>query len=144
MRNNLPTTAVHDLIQHEREGDLLIATHGRSIYKFPATIVSLLTDSIQTDVESHLFDLPKVKYGYRMELKGYYSLNEKQDVKIEILDKDKNVIKTILEKELSKGVHSFFWGGKKDKSKSRWDIVKKGTYYVSIESDGDEIIRKIN
>jgi len=30
--NNLPTTAVHDLIVHPRENELVIGTHGRSVF----------------------------------------------------------------------------------------------------------------
>jgi photosystem II stability/assembly factor-like uncharacterized protein len=32
INNNLPTVAVHDLIIHPRDGDLIAATHGRSIW----------------------------------------------------------------------------------------------------------------
>ena len=32
LRANLPTVPVHDLVVHPRESDLVIATHGRSIY----------------------------------------------------------------------------------------------------------------
>jgi len=32
LRANLPTIPVHDLVVHPRESDLVIATHGRSIY----------------------------------------------------------------------------------------------------------------
>ena len=30
--NNLPTVAVHDLFIHPRDGDLVIGTHGRSVF----------------------------------------------------------------------------------------------------------------
>jgi hypothetical protein len=32
MRNGLPTTAVHDLVIHPRENDLIVGTHGRGIF----------------------------------------------------------------------------------------------------------------
>lgn len=32
MRSNLPTVAIHDLVIHPREGDLIAGTHGRSIW----------------------------------------------------------------------------------------------------------------
>jgi photosystem II stability/assembly factor-like uncharacterized protein len=32
MKSNLPTVAIHDLVIHPREGDLIIGTHGRSIW----------------------------------------------------------------------------------------------------------------
>jgi len=30
--NELPTTAVHDMVVHPREDELVIGTHGRSVY----------------------------------------------------------------------------------------------------------------
>jgi photosystem II stability/assembly factor-like uncharacterized protein len=32
MRNNLPTIAVHDLVVHPRENDLVVGTHGRGVF----------------------------------------------------------------------------------------------------------------
>ena len=32
IQNNLPRTPIHDIVIHEREGDLVIATHGRSFW----------------------------------------------------------------------------------------------------------------
>lgn len=61
MTNGLPTTPVHDLIVHPRENDLVIGTHGRSIYI--ANIEHLqqisLTDSL-LEKELHIFPLKPI------------------------------------------------------------------------------------
>jgi hypothetical protein len=51
----LPTVAVHDLIVHPREGDVIAATHGRSVWILDdVTPLQQLTESVRaTDV--HLF-----------------------------------------------------------------------------------------
>jgi len=52
----LPTVAVHDLIVHPRDGDLIAATHGRSVWILDdVTPLQQLTDDVQ-DSDVHLFD----------------------------------------------------------------------------------------
>ena len=52
----LPTVAVHDLIVHPREGDLIAATHGRSIWILDdITPLQQLTPEVRAS-ELHLFD----------------------------------------------------------------------------------------
>lgn len=48
---DFPTVAVHDLVIHPREGDLLIATHGRAIYTMDVNGLEAMTsDSRDKDV----------------------------------------------------------------------------------------------
>jgi photosystem II stability/assembly factor-like uncharacterized protein len=46
MNGGLPRVAVHDLVVHERENELVLGTHGRSIYIAKLKEVQQLTDSI--------------------------------------------------------------------------------------------------
>ncbi|WGK65652.1 glycosyl hydrolase [Croceiramulus getboli] len=59
--NGLPAVAVHDLVVQQREADLLVGTHGRSIYK--ADLEAL--QQLDTKKELQLFDLDKVRYSVR-------------------------------------------------------------------------------
>jgi photosystem II stability/assembly factor-like uncharacterized protein len=44
---NLPNVAVHDILVHPRENDLILATHGRSIWIFDdATVIQQMTAQI--------------------------------------------------------------------------------------------------
>ncbi|MDP2955717.1 MAG: hypothetical protein Q8N53_04795 [Longimicrobiales bacterium] len=55
LMNGLPTVAVHDLIIHPREGDLIAATHGRSIWILDdITALQQLDDAVLTS-DVHLF-----------------------------------------------------------------------------------------
>jgi hypothetical protein len=55
LNNNMPTVAVHDLMIHPRDGDLIAATHGRGIWIMDdVTPLQQLTDAIKTS-EAHLF-----------------------------------------------------------------------------------------
>jgi photosystem II stability/assembly factor-like uncharacterized protein len=39
LSNNLPTTPVHDLVVHPRDGEIVIGTHGRSVWVADLTAV---------------------------------------------------------------------------------------------------------
>ncbi|MGD2068449.1 MAG: hypothetical protein PVI57_07165, partial [Gemmatimonadota bacterium] len=55
----LPTVAVHDLVIHPREGDVIAATHGRSVWILDdVTPLQQLTDAVRASTV-HVFD-PKV------------------------------------------------------------------------------------
>ncbi len=55
LMNGLPTVAIHDLVIHPRDGDLVAATHGRSVWILDdiAPLQQLTEDVLQSDV--HLF-----------------------------------------------------------------------------------------
>ena len=60
-KSGLTTAAVHDIVIQEKENDLLIGTHGRSIYKTNLkNIQSLNSDVINKSV--NLFGIEPIKY----------------------------------------------------------------------------------
>ena len=62
--NGLPSVAVHDMVVHETTGDLLIGTHGRSIYK---TNIKLLqqTNLFEGEDSITIFNLEKIHHSSR-------------------------------------------------------------------------------
>jgi photosystem II stability/assembly factor-like uncharacterized protein len=61
-KNGLPTVAVHDLVVHPRDRELVVATHGRGIYLMDVAPLQELTPAILAE-DVHLFDLkPAVAY----------------------------------------------------------------------------------
>jgi photosystem II stability/assembly factor-like uncharacterized protein len=65
LRNGLPTVSVHDLVIHPRDRDLVIGTHGRSIYIMDvAPLEELTPDTLASPY--HLFDVkPVTAFRYR-------------------------------------------------------------------------------
>jgi len=61
MNNGIPAVPVHDLVVQEREKDLIVATHGRSLYKVDLSEIQLLSETLM-DKGIHLFKLSSVKY----------------------------------------------------------------------------------
>ncbi|SIT93695.1 VPS10 domain-containing protein [Pontibacter indicus] len=64
MRNGMPAVAVHDLVVHPRENDLVVGTHGRSIYIANVEQLQQLTPEIQNQ-KLHLFAFNPVQYSPR-------------------------------------------------------------------------------
>ncbi|WP_051554851.1 WD40/YVTN/BNR-like repeat-containing protein [Maribacter antarcticus] len=64
MENNMPTIAVHDLVIHPRENDLIVGTHGRSIFIADISPLQELTPEVLNE-EVHLFDI-EAKVQWRM------------------------------------------------------------------------------
>ena len=124
---NMPTVPVHDLIQHPREMDLLAATHGRSIYKINADIISQYADSIYQK-RAFIFQIDDMKHSYKMKKDFYFAINKDSKVRAEIINSKKKIIKQYDLGKLKKGYHQVYWDGLKKDPRNRWDIVKAGSY----------------
>lgn len=62
LRGNMPTQPVHDLIIHQRENDLVVATHGRGIFITDISWLQEITPEV-LNRELHLFSVePKIKW----------------------------------------------------------------------------------
>jgi photosystem II stability/assembly factor-like uncharacterized protein len=55
--SGMPNVAVHDLVIQTKTNELIVGTHGRSIYKVDISKLQVLTDSI-TSKSLHLFKIP--------------------------------------------------------------------------------------
>jgi hypothetical protein len=128
---NLPTAAVHDILIHPRENDIILGTHGRSIWIFDD--VSFLQE-ISSDVlrkPAHLFAVrpttrfttkptrygigdkvfrgPNPSYG---SLITYYlkeKLDKEAEIKLEILDKSGKVIRELKNFPREAGLNRIAW-----------------------------------
>jgi photosystem II stability/assembly factor-like uncharacterized protein len=128
---NLPSVAVHDIIVHPRDNDIILATHGRSIYILDdATPIQQLTPSVARE-DVHLFDVrPALRYTTRMSRYGVgdkafagqnppygalisYYLKAKPDdktrPKIQILDAAGKVVSEIENIAKEKGLNRVNW-----------------------------------
>lgn len=56
LKSGLPTVAVYDMVIHPRDNDLVIGTHGRSIYVLDIGPLQELTQPVLTST-AHLFDI---------------------------------------------------------------------------------------
>lgn len=101
--NGIPKVAIHDLVIQEREKDLIIGTHGRSIYK--ANIAPLQQHNTVKNKTIALFEIPETKHSSRWgsswsqfsdpfepKIDVAYFISNTSDVKLEVLADEKNVL----------------------------------------------------
>ncbi len=130
LKMNLPTVPVDDIAIHPRENDLILGTHGRSIWVLDDIAPLEQLDAKVLAAELHLFDVrPAVAwriYGHKGNtghkfflapnppygaLINYYlkaKLDEKAKVKISILDKDGKVVRE-LDGKKEAGINRVNW-----------------------------------
>jgi photosystem II stability/assembly factor-like uncharacterized protein len=128
---NMPNVAVHDIVVHPRENDLIVATHGRSIWILDdATPIQRMTATIANS-NVHLFPVrpglrfasfftrygigdkvftgPNPSYGA---LITYYlkdKLDEKATFKIEIRDESGKLVQELTTPSREKGLNRVAW-----------------------------------
>lgn len=94
MNKQLPAVAIHDLIVHPRDHQLVVGTHGRSLFIADVTALQQLTPELMAK-KLHLFDIGKGKSRANYGKQSWFSKNEasfefpiyvsqKGDVSIEI------------------------------------------------------------
>jgi hypothetical protein len=128
---NLPNVSIHDIVVHPRENDLILATHGRSIWIFDdATVIQQMTQQI-LDSNTHLFSVrPALRYASRFTRYGigdkvftgpnppngalitYYlkeKLDDKATFKVQIFDRDGKLVQDLERPSREKGLNRIAW-----------------------------------
>ncbi|WP_299535474.1 sialidase family protein [Ulvibacterium sp.] len=152
LKNNMPTVAIHDLVIHPRENDLVVGTHGRSIYIADISILQELSTGLLNS-EMHLFQVEPRKQ-WRMNSQpavsaqnfsgeneppgvviNYYLKNRPKDkVKITIYKDDELIYETLGTYE--PGLNQILWGMIKqvprtEEEQKEWEQFEK----LSAEED---------
>ncbi len=171
MRNNMPTIAVHDLLVHPRENDLIVGTYGRGLFITDITpLQELKEDVLEKDI--HLFSIePKVQwttrrwgnyglYGDRhistpnepnAIVINYYLMDKTQEnVKITITNPDGRVLSNI-EGKTEAGINRAIWNMRiqpperqESQTRRRWGgiLAEPGEYVVILEIGDKKLTRK--
>ncbi len=128
---NLPNVAVHDIVVHPRENDLILATHGRSLWIYDdATPIQQMTQAI-IDSNAHVFPVrPAMRHATRFTRYGIgdkafagpnppygalitYYLKDKPDekttFKVQIIDSSGKVVQDIEKPAKEKGLNRVAW-----------------------------------
>ena len=128
---NLPNVAVHDILVHPRDNDLILATHGRSIWIFDdASVIQQLTPQIMSS-NAYLFPVrPALRYTSRFTRYGtgdkqfagpnppagalitYYlkdKLDEKATIKLQVFDSAGKLVQDIERPSREKGLNRTSW-----------------------------------
>ena len=168
----MPTVAVHDLLVHPRENDLVVGTYGRGIFITDITPLQEMNEKVLAE-KIYFFKVePKVQwmahtYGGNYNLYGhrhlstpnepegividYYLKDEvKEKVKITISDSDGKIISR-LEGKTNAGINSVIWNMRRQTTKQenaqmrrrgRGTLVNPGEYVVILEVGDKKLTQK--
>ncbi len=166
LNGNLPTNAVYDIVIHPREGDIVIGTHGRSVFVMDLKWVRNMNDEIIAKA-AHFFDPGDARIQKRYgrtygsaEFVYYLKDNPQKSPLIEIRKTDGKKEKTIRKIDAGNGAGLNFvkWDlkavpeSKKKKKKKKKDekekkakmeYVKPGTYKIVLISDKIKIEKTV-
>lgn len=166
-RNNMPNNPVEDLQIHPREKDLIVGTHGRSIFIADISYLEEISNATMAK-DIHLFTpqtrvkwqslpnnhSPYINYNGPSEPVAahiyYYLKNEARDVRLQVLDG----VRVIFEGEASKdkGVNRFLWNysirppavagevtGRQAMARTAAASARPGDYTIRLIVDGKSV-----
>ncbi len=169
--NNLPTVAVHEVAQHATSGEIVLGTHGRSLWAVDVTPLRQMSGKAMA-ADAHLFAPNDVVLWQRQHSRGttggarayradsadggaavYYRLAERaRSVRLEVRDAMGKTVAT-LEAPRDAGLHRVGWnlriagsepsGGGGRFRFSRGRRAEPGTYVVELEVDGETFSRPL-
>ncbi|MBD3415381.1 MAG: hypothetical protein GF421_13255 [Candidatus Aminicenantes bacterium] len=128
---NLPTVAVHDIIVHPRENDLILGTHGRGMWIFDdmsffreiynemlrqPTYLFRMRPALRHAVKATRYGIGDREFTAKNPPYGalitYYlkeEVQEDKDFRIDIYDQDKNLIRRLKDISTEKGMNRAAW-----------------------------------
>ena len=137
----LPNTPVHDLVIHPRENDLIVGTHGRSIYVTNIEVLQKLNQSI-LDSELYIYDLDEVKFSSRWGSKNWYGNTTEPDIEVIVFSKNKSQVDFLVKNDfgiifnktynLDKGLN-FIKNNLYDKDNKKY--IEKGEYIIQVKNN---------
>ena len=162
--SNLPTVAVHGFAQHPTAGEIVAATHGRSLWVLDVTALRQMTPEAMKE-PAHLFQPGPATLWRREPTRGgtnrrfvganppggaqiYYALSRKaRSVTLKVLDPEGNTVRDLTAGPEA-GLHRVLWNLQRSTSRSgqgttrqpgrmrRGRPVRPGTYRLVLTVDG--------
>ncbi|MGI9495485.1 MAG: WD40/YVTN/BNR-like repeat-containing protein [Mariniblastus sp.] len=154
MGRNFPACSVADLVIQERENDLIVATHGRGVYKLGLDVMheKLARDSAELDSDV-VFDIPDVTLPYLSDVRPGVNFRDgekatisfwlKQAAKVEITIQGEGKTLAIFVQNANRGINQFRWNLVTESTESTLpyfinykSFLKPGEYQVRIKRVG--------
>ncbi|NOZ62889.1 MAG: glycosyl hydrolase [Calditrichaeota bacterium] len=121
LQTGIPIVPAHDMVIHPRDHELVVGTHGRSIYVINVKPIQELTPVVMKKVV-HLFEPKEIREEARWKrapsfwarpseptlLDIHYWLNQSDDVKILVKNKKGQVLRTLKDKGI-RGINTLKW-----------------------------------
>lgn len=166
LNSNLPTVAVHEIAVHPTAGEIVAATHGRSLWILDVTPLRQMTDEAVV-AKAHLYEPSPGIYWRSAPRRGgggarryvgqnppsgariSYSINQQpRRIKLEITDQAGETVRE-LEANPKPGLHQVTWDLRHPPpqgSRSRWQRgrpVESGKYVVALTVDNQTLRQEL-
>ena len=134
---DLPTTPVHDLVVHPREDEMIIATHGRSLFLLDVRPIQALNDEIR-GLDLQAFDIRSQRLTWQVprevppfpppaRVRIHYWMKSPGPVTVTIRDAEGGKTRTLIAQGVS-GINRITWDARTDEGRE----VAPGTYLVEL------------
>lgn len=144
--SNLPDAPVHDLVVHPRDNDLIIGTHGRSIYIADVEHLQQLDEALLAK-SLHVFEVEKVRYSNRWGTSwSQWSSPNVPNVAIQTFVNKDAVATVTIKTENGKVIKSFQYNLPKGLNSISYDLTidkDKLTTYEKAINKGKDIGEKV-
>jgi photosystem II stability/assembly factor-like uncharacterized protein len=145
---DLPTTPVMDLVVHPREDELVVATHGRSLFLLDVRPVQALSGAVQTS-DLHLFDVRPVRLTWqpgrevppqppRGRALLHVWLKAAQTVQVSIRDAEDRPVRTMSVRGAA-GVNRLEWDVRRDDGRD----APPGVYRADVSAGAAKVVGDI-
>jgi photosystem II stability/assembly factor-like uncharacterized protein len=128
LANNIPTTFVHDLVIHPRDGILAAATHGRGMFAMDVSQLQQLTTEILAK-KVHLFETLPAKLPQRR----WWGWGGGQNAYIHYYLKDAQTVELVIKDPSGKTVNEIKGTGDAGLNMVKWDLTFKESEKVEKE-----------
>ncbi len=139
MGRNFPACSVADLVIQERENDLIVATHGRGVYKLGLDVMheKLARDSAELDSDV-VFDIPDVTLPYLSDVRPGVNFRDGEKATISFWLKQAAKVEITIQKE-GKTLAIFVQNANRGINQFRWNLVTESTesplpYFINYKS----------
>ncbi len=158
----LPNVAAYDMVIHPREQDLVIGTHGRSVYVTNLEAIHKLKAEISADVNLVSYEIKDIRHSNNWGNKRYPYLKVDNPViefsffvkdlvsekKMEIIVKNENkeIIKILKPIIKEAGFVTCAWDGivsDKQQQKQQDNYIQKGNYSVEFKLGNDKTVESL-
>ncbi len=141
---DLPTTPVQDLVIHPRENELIIATHGRSLFLLDVAPLQALSEQTRA-ADLQVFAVNSVKLRWQVEremppqpprgrARIHYWLKQAQPITITIQNTDGKLVRTLTAAGLA-GLNDAIWDARNNDGKD----VLPGVYQIVVSAGSRQL-----
>ncbi|MDG1511026.1 MAG: hypothetical protein P8R31_04970 [Mariniblastus sp.] len=137
---NLPACSVADLVIQERENDLIVATHGRGVFKLNLDVLhETLTRGLVDGDADFLFEIPDVAIPYLSDVRPGMNFRDGEKATMSFWSHQAAKVEITICDEAGQSLATFVRNATRGVNQYRWNLVTESTnsplpYFINYKS----------